>query len=425
MVDAKDEAERVVAFAWPRLAASVSVQLIETGARAVVAAGWAVDDHAARAFARSFYTHLLEEHESFGTSVKGARADVYDGFPNATTWGAYQCYGEPDWQLRPRVEGAPHAGERPFAAMVEVIAELASVQGDVNTGIERDGDRLRRRLANIRERADDLGGLDADAEAAARLGAIYGDLGDLQEALRWYDRAITAERASVPITAIEQRANLRARLAVRQFRSGAAKNAEEACTQIEMSLDELKHLIAIAGETGERLALLGSIYKRMAQVTGKRADFEKMRDKYLEAEKHALARNKSLDPYYRGMYTASVLVLGLTGDSPANLSVDVNALLAPARVEAERRYADHANFWDGINRADADLLAALTDPPTVTPLTIARLFLDPWRRNGSALMMRSVLEQVAFLIDALSADAARRSFLDELYNALRAETGLE
>src|SRR5205807_2444274 len=42
-----------------RLAANLAAQFIRMGVRAVVAAGWAVDDTAASTFARTFYDHVL------------------------------------------------------------------------------------------------------------------------------------------------------------------------------------------------------------------------------------------------------------------------------------------------------------------------------------------------------------------------------
>jgi hypothetical protein len=47
------------------LAANLAIQFVEMGVRAVVAAGWAVDDGAAEAFAEAFYTHMLAG-ETFG-----------------------------------------------------------------------------------------------------------------------------------------------------------------------------------------------------------------------------------------------------------------------------------------------------------------------------------------------------------------------
>ncbi len=56
-----------------KFAASLSRELIEMGVKAVVAAGWAVDDAAALSFAEIFYDHLLRGYQ-FGDAVKAARS---------------------------------------------------------------------------------------------------------------------------------------------------------------------------------------------------------------------------------------------------------------------------------------------------------------------------------------------------------------
>jgi CHAT domain-containing protein len=78
-------------------ASGVAQALIGIGVRCVVAAGWAVDDGAATAFATTFYEALLRG-ERFIDAVAAARrvAFTFDG----NTWAAYQCYGDPDWRLR-------------------------------------------------------------------------------------------------------------------------------------------------------------------------------------------------------------------------------------------------------------------------------------------------------------------------------------
>ena len=78
-------------------AASVARELIEIGVRCVIAAGWAIDDGAAKEFARTFYTRLLAG-ERFIDAVADARRAAYAFEGN--TWAAYQCYGDPDWRLR-------------------------------------------------------------------------------------------------------------------------------------------------------------------------------------------------------------------------------------------------------------------------------------------------------------------------------------
>ena len=95
-------------------ASGVAGALIEIGVRCVVAAGWAVDDDAARVFAEAFYGSLLRGNR-FIDAVGEARKAAYRHSPNQNTWAAYQCYGDPDWVFRqgggPKpVDGAPGRG---------------------------------------------------------------------------------------------------------------------------------------------------------------------------------------------------------------------------------------------------------------------------------------------------------------------------
>ncbi len=53
-----------------KLAASVAQELINIGVRAVVVAGWAVDDAAGRDFAIQFYRQMLVEKGQFGEAVR-------------------------------------------------------------------------------------------------------------------------------------------------------------------------------------------------------------------------------------------------------------------------------------------------------------------------------------------------------------------
>lgn len=59
-----------------RLAANIGTQLIENGVKAVVVAGWAVDDAAALTFAKKFYEYMFLG-VTFGEAVKKARENIY------------------------------------------------------------------------------------------------------------------------------------------------------------------------------------------------------------------------------------------------------------------------------------------------------------------------------------------------------------
>jgi hypothetical protein len=81
------------------LAASVARQLMGIGVRAVVAAGWSVDDAAALAFATTFYEQMIKDSAGFGDAVKAARRAASKA-SDSITWAAYQCYGDPAFRLR-------------------------------------------------------------------------------------------------------------------------------------------------------------------------------------------------------------------------------------------------------------------------------------------------------------------------------------
>jgi hypothetical protein len=82
----------------PEFAANVVVELVKLGARCVIAPGWAVDDKVAAVFAERFYKEMLDG-ATFGISTWEARKAAYAENPKSSTWGAYQCYGAPDYRL--------------------------------------------------------------------------------------------------------------------------------------------------------------------------------------------------------------------------------------------------------------------------------------------------------------------------------------
>jgi CHAT domain len=79
------------------LAASIARELMGIGVRAVVAAGWAVDDAAAVTFAKAFYREMLAGN-GFGDATMVARREAAN-LNSSMTWAAYQCYGDPEFRL--------------------------------------------------------------------------------------------------------------------------------------------------------------------------------------------------------------------------------------------------------------------------------------------------------------------------------------
>jgi CHAT domain-containing protein len=80
------------------LAAAYAAGLIRTGVPAVVVSGWVVDGAASITFGTQLYSAMLAG-EPFAAAVRRARTQTYESHPGVNTWGAFQCYGSPDFSL--------------------------------------------------------------------------------------------------------------------------------------------------------------------------------------------------------------------------------------------------------------------------------------------------------------------------------------
>ena len=166
-----------VATNYPQLAANLAQSFIALGARAVVAAGWAVNDRAALQFARTFYTSMLAG-APFIEAVRDARVEVFLSFPDDNTWGAYQCYGSDSYVLVDR--------ERAAAESPPAHKHACSVHDLVLSVIAPATDKVRR------AKDDEVEGIIAELHAA--LEPVFGD-----KVRKEYDAAIErAEQASLP-----------------------------------------------------------------------------------------------------------------------------------------------------------------------------------------------------------------------------------
>ena len=192
----------------PQLAASLSRTLMAMGVRAVVAAGWAVDDRAASEFAKAFYDRMLDG-ESFGPAVRSARIAAHQSDGGASnTWAAYQCYGDPGFRIststrRYTTPSIPVSADE----LVRAVEALAVKAGDAGIEIETVREELRR----FERIAQENWGEHGDIRAA--LGQASSACGDLADAVRQYRKALAAAAGDVPISVIEQLANLEMRLA--------------------------------------------------------------------------------------------------------------------------------------------------------------------------------------------------------------------
>jgi len=255
-----------------KLAANLAAQFIRMGVRAVVAAGWAIDDQAAQTFASCFYEDMLSGC-SFGKAVLNARRRTYDQHGGVNTWGAYQCYGDPGYSLLQQStrSNVGSIGTTRLFNSAEVISELNNLVNEASTASPKQKENLKQRLEELTSKIPEH--WLKIANVRANLGKAYASLEQLPEAIFHYEAIITAENSDYPISAIEQLSDLYAQWALQLWQTtqkGTFVDTDgsiqsESLQYIEQSISLLQKLCGI-GETAERLSLLGTAYQRKAQV---------------------------------------------------------------------------------------------------------------------------------------------------------------
>ncbi|MBK8567808.1 MAG: CHAT domain-containing protein [Saprospiraceae bacterium] len=163
-----------------QLAANIGTQFIENGAKAVVVAGWPVDDNAALWFAEVFYNGILKGM-GFGEAVLNARRDCYETFGNTNTWGAYQCYGDPFFQLTTNGSSkGDSSSSSPYLLSKEVIIALEKWMVKAKSDNYYSIERLRESLNGIYDNVL-KSGLDANDAILEQLVYCYTEIGQLED----------------------------------------------------------------------------------------------------------------------------------------------------------------------------------------------------------------------------------------------------
>ena len=244
-----------------RIAANLATQFIRMGARAVVAAGWEVMDEPAAHFAGVFHEHMLG-NATLAESIHAARIATYGKYRMCNTFGAYQCWGDPEFRLDP--SGGPHridegliryASPRSYALeAVNIRNEALSANESRRKALERKADRLLRSM--IEQYGDPWMSPDSRESAwrSARVGALadlgraFGELGNLPAAVRLLRVAYRLDASELSVKDLEQLASFECRYSTNLPTDRDAAGKE------------------LAAEFGAPEALLGSGLARLESV---------------------------------------------------------------------------------------------------------------------------------------------------------------
>ena len=188
-------------------AASIAKRLMDIGVRAVVVAGWAVDDNAGRVFAKVFYQGMLDGLP-FGDAVRTARLAVYRSSETANnTWAAYQCYGDPGFQLAAPQVGVGSGSELPIRAAARRQLEELYVRAGETTDVDAIVEDLVAVDTEVVRRWPD------DGELIAQCGLVWADVGHYDKAVQRYQLAAESD-VGASLATVEQLVNLTARQAM-------------------------------------------------------------------------------------------------------------------------------------------------------------------------------------------------------------------
>ena len=394
-----------------KLAANLATEFIRMGVKAVIAAGWAVNDRAAETFANTFYSLMLDGRR-FGEAVRDARKATYLHHHGSNTWGAYQCYGNPDFQLK--LSG--NSGSNSYKEEAVSEAELASKIDQIGNDAIISGaniDSLQKKLDFLVEKISDHW-MNRDVHEA--LGRAYGEIGALRKATRHYKAALEDNNSSASLQTIEQLANLQAKLAVKQWQDSSSEEDQPTSAElVNEAIDMMNDLLKF-GESSERLSILGSAYKRKAWITTgntRIAALKRMQEYYRAASESAPGESYPLYNYL----TAKMIVEWRknSGISEEKLQQEAKTLAASVTGNEQQR-----DFWSLVKFAGCQFLKRVVCGEITThQRVIISYYSIAKKRAGSPREFSCVTEHIEFLALMAHSQITDRKRKVETVNALR------
>jgi CHAT domain len=424
-----------------RFASGVAEKLMSIGVRCVIAAGWAVNDIAARTFATTFYDSLLRENR-FIDAVAEARTAAYCNDDN--TWAAYQCYGDPDWYFRRKESERSATTTAPadqFAGVAsETALKLALDTIVVQTKFQHYEPQVQlKKLHSLEEKFSPRWG--SRGSVAELFGTAYAAARDIDEAIRWYERAVNASDGTASLKAAEQLANLRvrlawetvekakkqrdkikeglektgagsdaaerkARVAAKRSLAGAERTLRNSLSSARQSAKEatilLEKLVAIH-PTMERESIYGSLWKRLAlieAVAGRPMEEQKaieaMKLHYRSAAEIG-RKDQASDVFYPAMnYLAADLFLngGRRGWKGFDTSI-----VQSTRASLEAKNLSDPDFWSVVGQTELKLYNVVGRGKLAREReSLERAYQDLYRRVSAPWLWSSVYDTTQFVL---------------------------
>ena len=389
-----------------KLAANIGVQLIQNGVKAVIAAGWAVDDAKALRFTEVFYKNMFDDC-TFGEAVKKARNAIFEDH-TTNTWGAYQCYGDQFYKFRETVDNT-RKKKYSFVTSGEALIALGNLHSEIETNNSRKEEYVAR-LAEICKVVDETSLRDhliTEKEAM-----IYADLYEYVHAISKFE-SLRTENVSFSLPAMERYCSIRVKQCILDFNL-SKKDVKIYVKKIDEVVQDFNSMLRL-GATPMRYAGLGATFKRKSILLTKQ---DKAKAYKQTALYYQLAYAAPNNPYRANSFANwieaehvlillgarkwgdSVKVSGIKGYRvPASEMAAVKDLIA-LRDAASGMPPDKMDYRDLVGRASLELCLHLLQPKSSSASALLNLYKSIWKKAGSVGKRSSEIEHFDFLIDA-------------------------
>lgn len=334
-----------------RLAANIGTQLIEMGVKAIVIAGWAVDDSAAKVFSETFYERMLQGYD-FGSSVQFARFECYQQHKHSNTWGAYQCYGNQFYKFNDRQKLDRNNQEYVVSSQVHI--DLDNLLISIRDKKEEEKSALTKLDAYI-DRAEAANLLDAMVLEKEAL--IYDELGNIEVAFQKYKGLFQFDNGNYSIKALEQYClvqSYRLKGIIASAKKSKKKDVVEKA--IAEYLNEIR-LLTLAGRNASRLNIVGNAYKLTAKYLDDKEEIEQLKTAYsYYNEAMEMATDKYSGQYLDALSNMLLIghILETLGDKKLLERLKSNKIFE-AVTDLVKYLTDYCQELDDFDKADLDI----------------------------------------------------------------------
>jgi hypothetical protein len=397
-----------------RFAANIGTQLIDNGVRAVIVAGWAVDDAAAYDFAKLFYQFMFSGL-GFGEAVKRARKKIYEDYGSRTnTWGAFQCYGDPFYTLTDEKHGKTEG--KSFLLQEEIEIELLNLIHTLETS-NYNLDQIIKRVIEIDEMI--FKSSQRNDIILEYLAKLYGNLSLYQEAIRIYQTMMKSKKNSFSVKALEQFCNIRVKECLVRYKSNNISK-KEANLEISEILKDLESLNRF-GETVERWSLIGSAYKRLI-VLSESGKMKEMLSEAIIAYEKATELSGFEDAYPLTNWLQFLQIRNeLEGKKGLKYSpVKARNAISELLDKLQNSYSSKSSYWDIAGTANILLTLMLIEGTASAHKKVLKGYQLLWENAGTLGQKQAELEHFDCLIHAFGNQKTKNE-LDKKLREIRQE----